>query len=134
MEFIARHQRVWTYIAELLKRLLPDHAEMVSRSLFPSLLGGMFHYAVLNLEGNTPPHRDSKDYDWSCVVPLGDFTGGELCLTYGGVRLPVRRGDLAIMHSRRTWHHVERSEGRRGSIVLTNHTTVLLERDQRNIY
>lgn len=60
-------------------------------------------------------HRDC-DNSWDFlqwVVPLGSWTGGELCFPYLGVKLHLRQGDLVAFRAEQVYHSVAPSFGER---------------------
>lgn len=73
---------------------------------------------VINLNVCTRAHRDWKDMDLCVVIPIGDFTGGELCLLEPGLVLAVRPGDMVIFPSHKITHFNLHYIGKRASLVL----------------
>jgi hypothetical protein len=73
---------------------------------------------VININVATLGHRDRKDKRICLVLPIGDFTGGELCLYEPGLVIALRPGDLVIFPSYRYTHFNLDYEGLRSSLVL----------------
>jgi hypothetical protein len=63
-------------------------------------------------------HRDRKDKAICLVIPIGDFTGGQLCLYEAGLVLGLNAGDMVIFPSHRYTHFNLDFEGIRASLVL----------------
>ena len=72
---------------------------------------------VLNFNVATKGHRDSKDLKLCLVMPIGTFTGGELCLVEPGLVLPLRSGDCVVFPSCKITHFNLHYTGTRASIV-----------------
>lgn len=77
-----------------------------------------FSGIVLNLCVSTRAHRDSMDDLLCVVIPLGKFTGGELCLHEAGLVFEGRSGDVIIFRSQEQTHFNLYFKGVRASIVL----------------
>jgi len=130
--FIKKHARIWKVVADLLTFFAPELRSKVQHSLFESMFGELFHFAVVNLDckDGIVSHKDFGDFGWCCVIPFGQYTGGELRLTYAGVQLATQPTDVILLRSKEVYHEVMACVGRRGSIVLTNHSIVLNERQK----
>ncbi|PIL36998.1 hypothetical protein GSI_00690 [Ganoderma sinense ZZ0214-1] len=72
---------------------------------------------VLNFNIATKGHRDSKDLKACLVLPIGIFTGGELCLVEPGLVLPLRSGDVMVFPSCDITHFNLTYTGTRASLV-----------------
>ncbi|KAF8144148.1 hypothetical protein K438DRAFT_1632330, partial [Mycena galopus ATCC 62051] len=73
---------------------------------------------VLNLRAATWGHRDPGDLVLCVAIPLGDFTGGELCLYELGLKFKLQMGDVLIFPSCDLTHFNMHFQGKRGTIVL----------------
>ena len=73
---------------------------------------------VINLNVATLAHRDSGDKSLCVVMPIGDFSGGDLCLYEPGIVLSLRSGDFVAFPSFQITHFNLHYTGCRASIVL----------------
>ena len=85
----------------------------------------LFTYAAVNVTSTSKEHWDNKDYKWCCIIPLGDFEGGAIRFPELKVDIHVKQGDLLIFKSRKLLHKALPALGKKSSIVLTNHRSVL---------
>jgi hypothetical protein len=63
-------------------------------------LNGTFFTIAVKDGSSELYHLDWKDdlNTWAFVIPIGDWTGGELCIPQLGVKIPIRQGQvLGIM-------------------------------------
>lgn len=124
--FINKHQPIWDLVYRLMQRI--DHDFVVRVRKRDKCDFGAFSYAAVNVESSTKTHQDSKDFIWCCVIPFGDFTGGSLCFPYCGIQLQAKACDAVVFDSHWLWHKVNNTtSGKRGSIALSNHKTVVNE-------
>lgn len=87
---------------------------------------------VVNLNVATVAHRDQKDKALCLVLPLGDFTGGELCLYEPGFVVQIQSGDLFVFASCDITHFNMHYIGSRASIVLHTDKEMIRWRQDRN--
>lgn len=73
---------------------------------------------VVNINICTRAHRDMKDRTWCVVLPVGTFTGGDLCFLEPGLVLELHPGDLLVFPSRHITHFNLHFVGKRVSMVL----------------
>ena len=89
-------------------------------------------------------HRDTRDWFYCWIIPFGDWTGDELQLKYNNIKvctnevqlnlnvnknhiikfwlqLQVKRGDICVINSKYAWHALEKTKGKKQSLVFTNH-------------
>ena len=125
--FIYRNSKVWTRAARALKWLDPQCYEEVQKGKH-SLFGRVFSFAVVNLQCKFKLHRDYRDYKWCCIMPFGEFQGGEVELPFLGIEVQAKAGDVLFIRSSKSWHSVKENTGKRGSVVLTTHCNVLQEK------
>lgn len=87
-----------------------------------------FAMCVIN-KGGTIPHYDYKDEPegYCCVVPLGDFKGGDLVFREHCIRLAIKSGDLVFFHSCYLLHENLAFSGIRYSLVFTTHHNMITE-------
>jgi hypothetical protein len=128
-QFIHDHSKVWESIRWVMQTIDRKYIQEINQSRHKAEFGGVFSFAVVNIDNTTNSHRDVKDFKWCCVIPLGHFTGGGLYLPYLGIELAAKPTDIILFLSHELWHQAkEVLSGQRGSIVLTNHTTVVNDR------
>ncbi|KAJ7022642.1 hypothetical protein C8F04DRAFT_971370 [Mycena alexandri] len=73
---------------------------------------------VLNLRVSTWGHRDHGDKRICIVIPLGDYSNGELCLYEVGLMFDLKMGDVLLFPSCDITHFNMHFSGKRGTIVL----------------
>lgn len=73
---------------------------------------------VLNINVSTKAHRDGHDLLACLVMPIGDFTEGELVLNEPGLVVPLISGDMMVFPSCDITHFNLDYEGERASLVL----------------
>jgi hypothetical protein len=93
------------------------------QDIIPSLLR-----CVIN-KGGTAPHYYYKDEPegYCCVVPLGDFSGGELVFREHKLRFSIKPGDIIFFHFRNMIHENLEFTGERYSLVFTTHHNMFTE-------
>lgn len=74
---------------------------------------------VLNINCCTFAHRDAKDLEFCCIIPIGDYAKGELVLDELGLVLNIKPGNTVIFNSSKITHFNLDFEGKRISFVLT---------------
>ena len=84
----------------------------------------------MNGEEASEVHRDMKDYGLSCVVPFGDYDGGDLVLVQLGVKVELRPGDVFFFRSSIVAHQVEEVIGVRGALTLFTHANTFAWADR----
>jgi hypothetical protein len=67
---------------------------------------------------------DSRDMEWSMVMPFGDFEKDEIDLPYLNTTVRLKRDDLYFLYSPKVFHNVLSSIGRK-SYVFTNHKSIV---------
>lgn len=72
---------------------------------------------VLNVNVAVQGHRDNMDLEACLVLPIGSFSGGELCLEEPGLVVPLRAGDFFVFPSYRITHFNLHYSGTRASLV-----------------
>ncbi|RDX47707.1 hypothetical protein OH76DRAFT_1353787 [Lentinus brumalis] len=115
-------QALFEWIEEKLRRFFPGLVKKIS-VLASSLPGHQdvpaypFSGFVLNINVATRVHRDGKDLHACLVMPIGEFTGGDLVLVEPGLVLPLRCGDLVFFLSPEISHFNLHFKGMRASLV-----------------
>lgn len=69
-------------------------------------------------------HRDRKDFGLTCLVPWGQYTGGNLVLVQLGLKIVLKPGDVFFFRSALIAHQVEEVVGMRGVLTLFTHANV----------
>ena len=86
----------------------------------PREVGDTFLMCVVNWGGTTPhyDHMDRPD-GLCCVVPFGDFRGGDLVFRDLGFRIKFEAGDVLFFQSQQLLHeNMPVTDGDRQSIVF----------------
>jgi hypothetical protein len=58
-------------------------------------------------------------------MPFGEFSRGEIDLSYLNTTVRVKQGDLYFIHSLKVFHNIYFSSFGRECYVFTNHTSVI---------
>ena len=125
--FINQFRALWTHTAARIQEEDPDYVANI-RAKVPQdlrLFGDLFSTLFINVTCGTKVHRDSKDYGYCVVIPLGEFSGGDLLLRASEVRFILQPGDFLMFKSSQLYHEVTDFDGLRSSLVLTTHTHLL---------
>ncbi len=105
------------------------------------LFQGWFGAAIvqgMSGEEASEMHRDMRDYGLTCLVPFGEFSGGDLVLVQLGLKVELRPGFTFFFRSSIIAHQVGEVMGTRGVLTLFTHANVFawadrttaLERDE----
>lgn len=97
-------------------RLLSMEADVLPGNSCPPMYP--FLGCVINFNVATRAHRDPKDKKYCLVLPIGEYTGGELCLVEPGLVLDVNQGDIVVFRSSEITHFNLHFSGLRASMVL----------------
>ena len=65
---------------------------------------GLFTLLIISMTCGGVFHKDSKDFGYCVVFPLGEFEGGELCFPTLGTVAKLRKGDIAVFESNSILH------------------------------
>lgn len=87
---------------------------------------------IVNINVVTSAHRDAKDKSFCLVMPIGRFTGGELCLVEPGLVIQFQSGDIVIFPSCTFTHFNLHFQGVRASIILQTDREFVHWREDRN--
>jgi hypothetical protein len=85
------------------------------------LLSSWFRAAIhKNMSGQFASclHRDIKDYGLSCLVPWGEYEGGDLVLVQLGMKMELKPGDAFFFCSCEIVHDIEEQKSFRGIVTL----------------
>jgi len=77
-----------------------------------------FTSMVLNVNALLDAHRDPQDDRYCVVIPIGDFTGGDLVLYEPRISIALESGCPVIMNSKLLTHFNQHYKGKRASLVL----------------
>ena len=91
-------------------------------------MGGLCHGLAVN-EGQTrsgQPHKDYADAKeaFNCVIPYGDWQGGEIILWDLKQRVELKEGQALFFHGRIIIHNAWRIEGKRNYVDLFIHESL----------
>ncbi|KAI5836923.1 hypothetical protein DFP73DRAFT_601620 [Morchella snyderi] len=77
----------------------------------------------------TEPHYDGGDLTngWACMVPMGEFRGGDLCIRELGRRYTYQPGGIGFIRGSRLEHCTAKWNGIRFSLLATFHENVKQE-------
>ena len=82
--------------------------------------------------GTTKSHIDWGDYGYNCVIPWGEYHGGELVLHQLKTVVELKPGDAFYFMGSLITHNICNVNGVRNSIDLFCHKTVLTWKDKRD--
>ncbi|RYP41504.1 hypothetical protein DL767_001009 [Monosporascus sp. MG133] len=104
---------------EVFKALPKEKRMSLSQPTFTTL-------CVLGINSFTERHRDRTDvrYGFAGLVPLGDYTGGDLCFPQLALKLAYRPGGCVVFRGAELEHFVEDWHGYRIFVACTNHQPV----------
>jgi len=126
--FVRKHKKLWRIAALVMSFIDGKYARTARKAHGRNhdfVFDGFFGFGVLNITSPQELHRDYKDAGWSCLIVLGDYSGGEVYFPYLGAVIAAKQGDALFMDSYLLWHCVLPYLGDRGSMVLTNHFVAL---------
>jgi hypothetical protein len=72
---------------------------------------------VVNIQVASWGHRDPYDDVICLIIPIGSFTGGQLCLFEPGIIIDMKPGDVVVFPSSRITHFNLHFKGIRHSLV-----------------
>jgi hypothetical protein len=74
----------------------------------------------------TTEHKDTSDwkFGFAGLVPVGEFTGGDLLLRELGLQIVARSGCVQLIRGRELRHSISEWEGRRFVVVCVTHDSV----------
>lgn len=100
------------------------------KPLFKGWFGAAIHQ---NMTGKHASglHLDGKDYSLSCLIPWGEFKGGNLVLVQLGLKVEIRPGDAFFFRSSHIVHQLDEVEGTRGVVTLFSHTNTFTWADRQ---
>jgi hypothetical protein len=89
---------------------------------------------VVNLNIRSEAHKDRMDKNVCLVIPIGDFSGGELVLVEQGLVLELGSGDLVVFRSAEATHFNLDYTGERASMVLHTDKNISTWAESRNFW
>ena len=127
LEFLNANQKLWTKLSDILGQISPSTYKAFLRYPLPKELKRFctaWAGCVVNLGDKDPvqtkPHRDVKEsiFGFSCVVPAGNYSGGDLILYDLEMIIELAPGDV-FMFPDSLIHHANEdvTGGERSSIV-----------------
>jgi hypothetical protein len=100
------------------------------KALFWSWFGAAIHQKMSGKYASCL-HRDEKDYGLSCLVPSGEYKGGNLVLVQLGIKVELRPGDAFFFRSAHIVHLIEEPKGTRGVVTLFSHANTFTYIDRK---
>jgi hypothetical protein len=114
--------------AEAFSRIPVHYQQFFSTNAAPDVDNeDIFSYRTLLANLWTRPHRDTSDWKegWAWIVPFGDFSGGDFCVTELRRRIPFPAGAVLGLRGDALEHWTTRWTGNcRYSLVHTFHEYV----------
>src|ERR1700742_2900764 len=107
-----------------MEKFLPHRYRALSEGLasaLPNTLNNALHpytSMAINVNAETPVHRDHRDHLGCGVTPFGVFTGGAFVLWELGIIIELDPFDIVNFPSDLISHFNEAVKGERGSVVL----------------
>jgi len=123
-EFLQKNAELFDFVSKVFHQHYPKLYEVYSKVSMPEKLVGNFGTVAVNVDYATEPHYDSDDFSnglcW--VMPIGNYTGGELRFFGLNIEVDLQPGDLICFQSKHLLHGNNPYEGIRHSLVFfTNH-------------
>ena len=80
----------------------------------------LFPLRAVLINALTEEHTDAGDWKggWAWLGLFGNFSGGDICLSQLGVRVPMPEGSIVGLRGKELKHFIARWHGLRYSIVL----------------
>ena len=92
-------------------------------------LGGLWHGLAISQQQTMDgkPYRDTRDMKegFNCVIPYGEWEGGEVMLWEIGMRVEVRRGEALFFQGNVILHNAHDITGSRNCVDLFIHQNVV---------
>lgn len=124
-EFVKRHSRLWELGVSAIEFIDPGYCKIAHHSKHCMHFGRVFCFGSLNITSTTHVHKDSKDFKWCLLIPIGNFSGGNMLFPYMGISLACTPCDLLLMDSQHLFHVPGPYIETRASFVLTSHYTLV---------
>ena len=122
--FLEAIDPIGKFVSSIFSLFFPDITHNLQKMPEDYNLWNSLSLLFWNATNVSKDHIDIRDYDWSIVIPFGDFTGGEVDLKYINTTVNVKRGDLYFIRSREVFHNVLENVDRE-AFVFTNHKAVI---------
>jgi len=122
--FLEEIREVGQFVSDLFSRVCLEVACHVAALPEELKLWDAISLMFWNLTNVVKTHVDSRDFEWSMVLPFQHFSGGEVDLPYLNATIKAQRKDIYLIKSNKTFHNILASCNRE-AIVLTNHRCVV---------
>ncbi|KAL6074266.1 hypothetical protein QOT17_004295 [Balamuthia mandrillaris] len=120
--WLQENRPVFRVVHELLKEHFPELCSILegNSAFIADNPISPFATVVVNVDFAVEPHRNKNDYKegLAVVIPLGDFTGGQLFFPEINVTVNTQPGDVVAFRSARLTHSVLPYVGTRHSVIL----------------
>lgn len=123
--FLEEINEVGQFVNHLFCIVCPEVAYRVAQLPNEIKLWKAISLLFWNATSVSKTHRDVRDWIWSMVLPFGQFSGGEIDLTYLNTTVKAQRGDIYFINSQHAFHNVMKTSCDRQALVFTNHTSVI---------
>lgn len=123
-------QPLCSIITQLVEKHLPSLAQLYSKLCVEHRPFGLYHYVTLHVTPTFKPHVDDLDFraGMSALVPLGDFTGGDLFFPKLNLTIENPEGTILLFDSNQQ-HQVEQvTSGERFSLSFIYRNRTVNER------
>jgi len=124
--FLFETQIIWDAITKLIEKKYPNHySRLIKMKQYWNCpyTWGLWHALAYNVNLQSMCHQDFQDdkYGIAVIIPVGDFTGGELTLNQFDLDFQNEFGDIFVCSSALYLHENQPiTSGERDSIVLFN--------------
>lgn len=105
----------------------PAEAKKLKKILFQTRRSGeLFLVRAVLVNVMTNQHKDKGDWKhgFACLVPVGEYTGGDLLLQELGLQIEAPPGCVQFMRGRELTHSISKWKGRRFVVVHVTHDPV----------
>jgi hypothetical protein len=123
-DFLQDIDDIGKFVSNVFAKVCKEVATMVSSVPTAYKLWDTIFLMFWNATTVNKIHVDSRDIEWSIVMPFGDFKKGEIDLPYLNTTVKSKRGDLYFLYSPKVFHNVLSSIDRE-LYVFTNHKSVV---------
>ena len=138
VDWVEQNTPLFEYLSNGLRMINPQsYARIVGaaphlrRQGLEPLCGAWYGVAINQAAtGSTGVHQDWGDHGYNCVVPWGEYQGGELILWQLRLKVALRPGDAFFFAGSLIAHNAQDIVGERNSIDVFCHHNVLSWRDQ----
>ena len=126
LEFLRKNQELWSELSDIFGGIAPNIYKSFLRYPLPTETKRFciaWAGCVVNIGDQDPvqtrPHKDQKEskYGLSCIVPVGNYSGGALICYELGLIIDLRPGSCFFFPDALITHSNEVTIGERSSIV-----------------